>query len=799
MYGTASEGGLGYGTIWKITPSGIFSVLYEFKGTTDGWNPLGDVTIDKNGNLFGTTEYTGAGVFDGTVWELDHSGTFKTLHRFSGGSDGRVVYCDVVFDANGNMFGTAGFGGDNSLGVVWEIDTSGSFSVVHTFTGGSDGAYPLGSVTFDSRGNMYGTANDLGDGGSGTVWKIDPSGNFSTLYSFTNNLDGAYPSGMVTIGANGDLYGTTSSGNIPGTVWKIDTSGNFSVLHGFTGGTDGSYPQKDATIAPNGNLYGTTGVGGRFNNGTIWTIDPSGNFSVVYTFKDLSDGGGPQGDVTFDSLGNLYGTAYSGGGSYPVGTVWKITTSNLAPEYISTSPNAVVGGTSSIGTVVLTANAPGGVTVSLASSDANAQVPATVTIPAGSNSATFTITTSPVYSKDTVTLSATCNGKTVSSTLAIAITDALHYIAVSPGSLVAGGSTTGTVTLNSPAPTDVYVSLISSNGAAQLPANVTIPSGALSATFNITTLPVYVVTSINISAVLGPKTVNCGLLLGPTDSVHSISASPNSVTGGGSSTGTVFLTTPAPTGGTYVTLSSSSPDLQVTSPVFVPAGQVSETFSITTSGVFLTETVSINATIGNKTVSCGFGIGASAVLHAVTISPSSIIGGTTTTGTLSLNGPAPIGGATVTLSSSDPSAQVPSTVTVLAGQTSATFSITTSPVAANTNPQITATLNGISKSCGLIVAAPQLSSFHVSQTTVVAGNTATVTVTITGPAPVGGTTITLGSSSGYATLPSTIVIPEGATSATATLSTTPPGGITLFSISAALGGKTDTINMILQL
>ena len=248
-----------------------------------------------------------------------------------------------------------------------------------------------------------------------------------------------------------------------------------------------------------------------------------------------------------------------------------------------------------------------------------------------------------------------------------------------------------------------------------------------------------------------------------------------------------------------MTISSSSPDLQVSSPAYVQAGQLSAPFSITTSGVANNETVSIFATLGSKTVSCGFGIGASAVLHAVTISPSSVIGGIITTGTVTLNGPAPLGGIVVNLQSSDPSAQVLSTVTVLGGQTSAQFLIATSPVQTNTNPQITATLSGVSKSCGLLVAAPQLVSFHASQTTLVGGNSTTVTVTISGPAPVGGTTITLGSTTGYATLPSTIVIPAGATSATATLSTTPPGGITLFSISAALGTKTDVINMILQL
>lgn len=813
MYGTAHGFSQYYGTAWKIDSSGNFTPLHLFDSIQSGYYPCQTVALDSAGNLYGADSGPGINFYYGNVWKIDKLGVYTPIYTFTDGSDGSQPVGGVTLGPDGYLYGMTQSGGANKLGTVWKSDTSGNLNPVYTFHGGAEGSGPLGTVAFDTAGNMYGTnygGGILPDGsnGGGTVWKIDTLGSFSVLHTFTYGADGANPQASVRFDSAGNMYGTASSGGAYGwgTVWKINTAGAFSVVHPFTDGSDGGEPNGNITFDSAGNMYGTAGIAnGPFNeSGTIWKISPSGVFSTIY-LASAPTGYGPAGDVTVDSTGNLYGTFVGGGIELPhegyCGTIWQISPGNYSLKAIGSSPNVLVGGGTSTGTVYINGVAPGlGLTVNLASNDPNFIVPATVTIPAGANKMTFPITTLAVFATDSATITGTYQSQTVSMPMTLAATDALHYIVVNPGSVTGGVTTSGTVYLNASAPIDAYVTLSSSDPSAQFPINpVKISAGNISANFTITTSPAYSVTPINISATLGPKTVNCGLLLGVTDSVHYVTALPNSVTGGGSSTGTVYLTSPAPAGGTFVTISSSSPDLQVSSPAYVLAGQQSATFTITTSGVFAAETVSIYATLGSKTVSCGFGIGPSAVLHAVTISPSSVIGGIITTGTVTLNGPAPIGGAIVSLSSSDPSAKVLSTVTVLEGQTSANFLIATTPVQSNTNPQISATLNGVSRSCGLIVAAPQLVSFHVSQTTIAGGNTATVTVTISGPAPTGGTTITLGSTSGYATLPSTLVIPAGATLGTATLSTTTPGGILLFAISATLGAKTDSINMILQI
>ena len=813
MYGTSHGYSQYYGSAWKIDATGKFTPLHLFDSIGSGYYPCPTVAVDSAGNLYGSDSGPGINFYYGNIWKIDATGGYTPIYTFQDGADGSQPIGGVTLDSAGNLFGATEYGGANKCGTVWKLDTNHNLIPIYAFTGEDDGSYPQGTVTLDADGNMYGTTltgGVLPDGssGGGTVWKIDTLNHFSVLHTFNFNVDGYDPEASVRFDSVGNIYGTASSGGADGwgTVWKINTAGVFSLLHTFTNGPDGGEPNGNVTFDAAGNIYGTASVAyGVFNeSGTIWKISPSGVFSTVY-LASAPTGYAPAGDVTFDAGGNLYGTFLGGGQSISnegyFGTVWQISPLNYSLKAMGSSPNVLVGGGTSTGTIYLNGVAPGlGLTVNLSSNDPNFIVPASVPIPAGANKATFPITTLAVFETDSATITGTYQSQTVSMPMTLAATDALHYIVVNPGSVTGGVTSSGTVYLNTSAPIDAYVTLSSSDPSAQFPINpVKISAGNISANFTITTSPAYSVTPINISATLGPKTVNCGLLLGVTDSVHYVTALPNSVTGGGSSTGTVYLTSPAPAGGTFVTISSSSPDLQVSSPAYVLAGQQSATFTITTSGVFAAETVSIYATLGNKTVSCGFGIGPSAVLHAVTISPSSVIGGIITTGTVTLNGPAPIGGAIVSLSSSDPSAKVLSTVTVIEGQTSANFLIATTPVQSNTNPQITATINGVSRSCGLIVAAPQLVSFHVSQTTIAGGNTATVTVTISGPAPTGGTTITLGSTSGYAALPSTLVIPAGATSGTATLSTTTPGGILFFAISATLGAKTDSINMILQI
>ena len=198
---------------------------------------------------------------------------------------------------------------------MFKVDTSGNERVLYSFTGGADGGFPVGGVILDSKGNLYGTTNGGGASGAGVVFKVDPTGNETVLYSFTGGADGGYPL-WVTLArdAAGNLYGTTVSGGASGAgvVFKVDASGNETVLYSFTGGADGGWPQAGVIRDSAGTLYGTT-IGNSFGAQVAYKVDPTGHQTVLHVFTGGADGGYPYGNLIRDPAGNLYGTANRGG------------------------------------------------------------------------------------------------------------------------------------------------------------------------------------------------------------------------------------------------------------------------------------------------------------------------------------------------------------------------------------------------------------------------------------------------------------------------------------------------------
>jgi hypothetical protein len=281
------------------------------------------------------------------------------------------------------------------------------------------------------------------------------------------------------------------------------------------------------------------------------------------------------------------------------------------------------------------------------------------------------------------------------------------------------------------------------------------------------------------------------LLLAPPNPISSLSLSPTSVLGGGSSTGTVTLNNNAPTGGAVVGLTSSNGSAAtVPSNVTVPAGQRTATFPVTTSPVGASTSVTITATYsgGSRTATLTV---TPAVLTSASVSPGSVAGGTPSTGTVSLSGPAPASGASITLSSSNPSAaSVPGMVTVPSSSSSATFAISTFNVASSTNVTITAVYNGTTKTATLTVtpAPPALSAISVTPTTVVGSSTANGTATLNQPAPTGGAAVALSSSDPtVAAVPSSVTVPSGSTSTGFTISTSSVVSDTTVTISGTFG------------
>ena len=312
LYGTTEFGGTGgctsgiggCGTVFKLTPtaSGEWTeaVLYNFQGS-DGFEVHAGLIIDGAGNLYGTTANGGA-YSQGTVFEVSpgKNGTWteKTLHNFTGGADGGVPYGSVLRDLAGNLYGMTSAGGGVTpicrygCGTVFELSpTSGgtwTWKGLHDFSKRSqDGHYPSAGLTFDSTGNLYGTASEGGGGhGRGIVFELTPSsaGRWTEkiLHNFNAaNLDGINPSSTLLLDASGNLYGVTLVGGSSGqgTAFELKPTSNGgwteTILHNFSGqDADGYNPNAGLIFDAAGNLYGTTGEGGDFGEGTVFEITP---------------------------------------------------------------------------------------------------------------------------------------------------------------------------------------------------------------------------------------------------------------------------------------------------------------------------------------------------------------------------------------------------------------------------------------------------------------------------------------------------------------------------------------------
>lgn len=271
LYGTTPYGGPSYGTVYKVDTNGTETLLHDFAGGTDGCYPWANLILDIAGNLYGTTSNCGP-LGSGTVFKIDTSGTETILHSFAGGTiDGAFPFGGLILDTKGNLYGTTQLGGPSGYGVVFRLDPSGHESVLHSFAGGpADGAYPyLTSLLMDAKGNLYGVTQNGGTSGNGVVYRLNRSGRFTVLHSFSGGTDGCYPLGTLVMDVKRFLYGTARAcGSIGwGSVWRVSQSGTYVVLHNFAGGTtDGANPNAGVTLDGKGNLYGDTAGGGASNS-----------------------------------------------------------------------------------------------------------------------------------------------------------------------------------------------------------------------------------------------------------------------------------------------------------------------------------------------------------------------------------------------------------------------------------------------------------------------------------------------------------------------------------------------------
>jgi uncharacterized repeat protein (TIGR03803 family) len=328
--------------------SQTFTVLHTFH-LTDGELPFSGLIHGSDGNLYGTTAGGEHRAVGGEVFKITTSGKFSIMHAFSGSNDGAFPQASVIRDSGGNLYGTTTYGGSFNAGVVYKVTSARVENVIYTFTGGTDGGGPTSDLVRDAKGNLYGTtvaggnpactAVEGGLTGCGTVFKIDTTGTETVLYTFAGGSDGAYPFAGVVMDSSGNLYGTTSTGGLygAGQIFKIDTSNNKTDVHDFEPGVgnDGADPKTDLTFAAGGVLYGTTLQGGDLNAGdcarmgcgAAFELDTNDVVTTIHSFEGpLSDGQSPSGPLARDTAGNFYGTSYSGG-IYNAGAVYKMTPS----------------------------------------------------------------------------------------------------------------------------------------------------------------------------------------------------------------------------------------------------------------------------------------------------------------------------------------------------------------------------------------------------------------------------------------------------------------------------------------
>ncbi|HXM20010.1 MAG TPA: choice-of-anchor tandem repeat GloVer-containing protein [Terriglobales bacterium] len=267
----------------------------------------------------------------GVLYKLDTAGTETVLHIFSGSPDGVGPAAPLVRDKAGNMYGTTGGGGSVGYGTVFKIDTAGKETVLYNFTGGSDGCNPYQGLVVGQFGALYGTAFGCGSSDAGTIFKVDRAGKFTLLHGFIGS-DGRNPLyGHLTMDKSGNLYGLTEYGGAYGygVLYKLTKRGT-TVLHSFSYGTsDGCWTYGSVVQDKAGNFYGTTYRCGSYGYGTIWKVSQKDQETVLHNF-DCTEAIGPVAGVVLDSKGNLYGvTSYGGAdcGSDGYGVLYELSAS----------------------------------------------------------------------------------------------------------------------------------------------------------------------------------------------------------------------------------------------------------------------------------------------------------------------------------------------------------------------------------------------------------------------------------------------------------------------------------------
>jgi uncharacterized repeat protein (TIGR03803 family) len=338
FYGTTAFGGPGgsdtNGTVFQMTPAGIFTNLISFN-STNGAGPRAGLVQGADGSFYGTT-YNGGSNNAGTIFRLTTNGALTTLVTLIFGDTGGYPKAGLIQGQDGNFYGTTSISGTNGYGTAFQLLTNQTLTTLVSFDKGNAGGSPYAGLVQANDGNLYGTTYQGGTNGFGTIFKLTTNGTFTSLYSFTGANDGKSPYAGLVQGNDGSLYGTTYQGGTNGgygTIFKLTTNGILTTLVSFDN-TNGAYPQAGLIRGKDGNFYGTTTDGGTNGGyGTIFKLTTNGTFTSLYSFTGANDGKSPYAGLVQGNDGSLYGTTYQGG-TNGYGTVFQLTVP-LPPSFLT--------------------------------------------------------------------------------------------------------------------------------------------------------------------------------------------------------------------------------------------------------------------------------------------------------------------------------------------------------------------------------------------------------------------------------------------------------------------------------
>ena len=296
LYGTTYGNFLAgtQGTVFKLaTGGGALTTLFNFSGGANGGNPVAGLVQGSDGSLFGAAG--GGGVGYGTLFKITSSGALTTLTTLTN-SNGALPFSPPIEGSDGNFYGVTEYGGVSNFGTVYQLTPAGVLTTIYSFRGAGDGATPSGPLVEGPDGNFYGATQgnasvSAANGGSGTIFMITPAGTLTTLHSFTASTDGESPSGLF-LASDGNLYGDAGLGGASntGTIFRVAPTGSFTTLYSFAATGDGARPQGALIQADDGDFYGTTSGGGTSLDGTVFrlTLSPAPVAPVQLTSSGAS-------------------------------------------------------------------------------------------------------------------------------------------------------------------------------------------------------------------------------------------------------------------------------------------------------------------------------------------------------------------------------------------------------------------------------------------------------------------------------------------------------------------------------